>query len=55
MRVVSFKLEEEWVEIIEQVARQRNITKSELIRRALRKYIGEGEDKPFVTRREIVY
>ena len=57
MRVVSFKLDDELLTVLEEVARRKNITKSEVIRRALRRYIDEldRDKKPFVTRRMIVF
>ncbi len=55
MRVVSFKVEEELLDIIEQYAVRKRISKSELIRRALRNYIRENEEKPYITRRVKVY
>ena len=57
MRVVSFKVDDELLTVLEEVARRKNITKSEVIRRALRRYIDEIErdKKPFVTRRMIVF
>ena len=55
MRVVSFKVEEELLDIIEEYARKRRISKSELIRRALRDYIRGHGEKPYITRRVKVY
>ena len=53
--MVSFKVEEELLDIIEQYAVRKRISKSELIRRALRNYIRENEEKPYITRRVKVY
>jgi len=39
MRVLSFKVEDDLLELLEEYARRRNIPKSEVIRRALRQYI----------------
>ena len=57
MRVVSFKVDDELLTVLEEIARRKNITKSEVIRRALRRYIDEldRDKKPFVTRRMIVF
>lgn len=55
VRVVSFKVEEELLDIIEEYARRKRISKSELIRRALRDYIRERGEKPYITRRVKVY
>ena len=55
MRVASFKIEEDLLGMLEEYARKRNTTKSEVIRRALRQYIMSQEDKPFITKRIIIY
>ena len=55
MRVVSFKLSEDLYEILQEQAWKRKLTKSELIRRALRQYIQQSEEKPYITRRIRVY
>jgi len=57
VRVVSFKVEEELLDIIEQYALKKRVSKSELIRRALRNYVIELRhgDKPYITRRVKVY
>lgn len=55
MRVVSFKVEEDLLEILEEYARKKKISKSELIRRALRNFINENEERPYITRRIRVY
>ncbi len=55
MRVVSFKIEEDLLDMLEEYARKRNTTRSEVIRRALRQYIMNSEDKPFITKRIIIY
>lgn len=55
MRVISFKVEEEFYDILEDYARRLRISKSELIRRALRNYFTEHEAKPYITRRVKVY
>ncbi|MCX8196014.1 MAG: ribbon-helix-helix protein, CopG family [Acidilobaceae archaeon] len=53
MRVVSFKAEEELVELLEELSRKKNVAKSEIIRRALRNYISKSleEEKPVETKR----
>ncbi|GBF08887.1 ribbon-helix-helix protein, CopG family [Aeropyrum pernix] len=49
LRVVSFKIEEDLLELLEEYARRKNLTKSEIIRRALEKYLREKPDmKPYV-------
>jgi len=55
MKVVSFKLEDELLEILEEYSKKRNVTKSEIIRRALQNYIMADKDKPFVTKRIKIY
>ena len=55
MRQVTFKIEEELLEMLEEQARKRNTTRSELIRRAIRQYIVGNQSKPFVTRRLKIY
>lgn len=55
MRVVSFKLDEDLLEILESLAKKKHLTKSEIIRRALRNYINESQDRPYITRRIRVY
>ncbi|MCE4608425.1 MAG: ribbon-helix-helix protein, CopG family [Caldisphaeraceae archaeon] len=55
MKVVSFKLEDDLLEVLEEYSKKRNATKSEIIRRALQSYIGTEKDKPFVTKRIKVY
>ncbi|MCG2872755.1 MAG: ribbon-helix-helix protein, CopG family [Acidilobus sp.] len=48
MRVLSFKVEDDLLELLEEYARRRNIPKSEVIRRALRQYINSDKDRPYV-------
>ena len=55
MKVVSFKLEDDLLEILEEYSKKRNVTKSEIIRRALQNYIMTDKDKPFVTKRTKIY
>ncbi len=55
MRVVSFKLEEELLELLERYAESRNMSKSEVIRRALKQYILTNMNSPVITRRIRVY
>ena len=55
MRVVSFKLDEDLYEILQEQAWRRKLTKSELIRRALRNFLAETEERPYITRRIRVY
>lgn len=51
MKVVSFKVEEDLLDVLEEYAKKRNITKSEVIRRALRQYMARDVDKPYISRR----
>lgn len=51
MKVVSFKIEEELLELLEEYSKKRNTTKSEIIRRALRNYIMRDSRSPFETKR----
>lgn len=39
MKVVSFKAEDELLEALDEIARRKKVAKSEIIRRALKKYI----------------
>ena len=55
MRVITFKADPELVLLIEEYARRHNVTKSEIIRRALRDYLSKGKEKPFRTARIIIY
>ena len=55
VKVVSFKVEEELLDIIEKYAGKKRISRSELIRRALRDYIRGHGEKPYITRRVKVY
>lgn len=56
MRVVSFKVDEDLLEMLEEVARKRNMSKSEIIRAAIRAYLsGARESKPFISRRIRIY
>ncbi len=45
MRVVSFKVEEDLLDLMERVARRKGITKSELIRLAVKKYLYDNEEE----------
>ena len=55
MRVVSFKVEEDLLEVLEEYARRKRVSKSELIRRALREYISMQQPKFYITRRIKVF
>ncbi len=56
MRVVSFKVDEDLLEMLEEIAKRKGMSKSELIRTAIRLYLMESnERKPFVTRRIRIY
>ncbi len=48
MRVLSFKVEDDLLELLEEYSRKRNISKSEIIRRALRQYINSDKDRPYI-------
>jgi metal-responsive CopG/Arc/MetJ family transcriptional regulator len=51
VKVVSFKIEEDLLELLEEYSKKRNTTKSEIIRRALRNYIMRDSSSPFETKR----
>ncbi len=55
MRVISFKADEDLVIALEELARRKGIPKSEIIRRAIKQYLQQGQEKPFMTRRIRVY
>ena len=55
MRIVSFKVDEDLLELLENLARERQLPKSEIIRRALRFYIDSLQPKVYITRRLRVY
>ena len=55
MRVVSFKVDEILLEQLEEYARRKRVTKSELIRRAIREYLREIEERPYIGPRVRVY
>ena len=55
MRVISLKVDEELLYTIDEYARRKRISRSELIRRAIRDYISENESRPYITRRVKVY
>ncbi len=56
MRVVSFKVDDELLWLLEELARKKRTSKSELIRAALRAYmVGEAERRPVITKRIRIY
>ena len=56
MRVVSVKMPEELLELLEEFARKRGLTKSEVIRRAIMEYLSERPDvKVYRSRRLKIY
>ena len=56
MRVVSFKITEDLLEMLEEYARKKGMSKSEVIRRALEAYIREKPQiKPYIGKRIKVY
>ncbi|MCE4625047.1 MAG: ribbon-helix-helix protein, CopG family [Desulfurococcales archaeon] len=56
MRVVSFKVDEDLLEMLEELARRKRTSKSELIRAALRAYIMDtAEKRPVITKRIRIY
>ncbi len=55
MIVITFKVNKEMAEILESYAKEKNITKSELIRRALEMYLSKNHKKPVKTKRIIIY
>lgn len=54
VKVVTFKIEEELLDKIDQFALEKNMTRSEIIRRALKTYL-ERETRKIVTRRLRIY
>jgi len=54
VKVVTFKIEEDLLEKIDQFALDKNMTRSEVIRRALKTYL-ERETRKIVTRRLRIY
>jgi len=56
LKVISFKVDEDLLEQLEAVARQKNMSKSEIIRAAIRRYLyNENPRRPFVTKRIKIY
>ncbi len=55
MKVVSFKVDEDMFETLEDYAKKRNMAKSEIIRRALEQYMMSDKKKPFITKRIKIY
>ena len=56
MRVVSFKVDEELLEALEEAARRKRVPKSELIRRAIKQYLLQDlRERPYMTKRIRVY
>lgn len=56
LKIVSFKIEEELLAHVDSYANKIGISRSELIRRALRQYLKDRDyDKPYITRRIRVY
>jgi metal-responsive CopG/Arc/MetJ family transcriptional regulator len=54
VKVVTFKIEEELLNKIDEFALEKNMTRSEVIRRALKTYL-ERETRKIVTRRLRIY
>jgi len=54
MKVVSFKAEEELLEALDALAKQKRTSRSELIRKAIRLYLAQ-QTRPYTTRRIRVY
>lgn len=57
LRVVSFKIEVDLLDLLDRVARDKGISRSELIREALVRYLYNNEDrvKVIVTRKMKIY
>ncbi|MEB3825421.1 MAG: ribbon-helix-helix protein, CopG family [Desulfurococcales archaeon] len=54
MKVVTFKIEEDLLEKIDKYALDKNMTRSEVIRRAIKTYL-ERETRKIVTKRLRIY
>ncbi|MCE4625842.1 MAG: ribbon-helix-helix protein, CopG family [Desulfurococcales archaeon] len=53
---MSFKVDDELLWLLEELARKKRTSKSELIRAALRAYmVGEAERRPVITKRIRIY
>lgn len=55
MKVVSFKVDEDLYNLLEEYAREVGVPKSEVIRRAVREYILNRRKKPYLSKRVRVY
>lgn len=57
VRVISFKIDEDLLEELNRYARERGVSRSSVLRAALRLYLDrvKGRRKPFVTKRIIIY
>ncbi|MEM1873737.1 MAG: ribbon-helix-helix protein, CopG family [Acidilobaceae archaeon] len=51
MRVVSFKADEDLLFLLEEYSRRKNMSKSEIIRRALKLYISKDMSETATTKR----
>ncbi|MEM0341046.1 MAG: ribbon-helix-helix protein, CopG family [Acidilobaceae archaeon] len=51
MRVVSFKADEDLLFLLEEYSKKKNMSKSEIIRRALKLYISRDISEPVVTKK----
>lgn len=51
MRVVSFKADEDLLSLLEEYSKKKNVSKSEIIRRALKLYISRELSEPIVTKK----
>jgi len=54
MRIITFKIEEEILEALDALARQKGAPRSELIRRAIRLYLSK-HTRPYASKRIRVY
>ncbi len=55
MKIVTFKVDDDINRELEIYAKKKNMTKSEIIRRALEIYLNNNKKRPFKTKRIKIY
>ncbi len=55
MIIITFKADKELADMLERIAKEKNMTKSEIIRKALESYLIANHKKPFKTKRIKIY